>query len=278
MAITTYDGLIAAYATAEIISISKVTIATQSAAGLSSLWRATGVPVQGAIPTATASTCLTTLTGGYFADGKAQPYEVATGLTAYVGTINVSNTLACGAMLYDRIMHNGGLSANVTSLTAITGFDLSGITDRLIATDYSNIHWFAEIYSDIGTTGGVLTVTYDSPTATSRTTTITLGGASPANQDSRVVRIYPASGHPIKLINSVRLTTATGTAGSWGLTAARPIVYHNIPAVTITGSNLDFAGTGMPILATSGSCLFHIITTSSTSTGQLDGTITIIKG
>jgi len=278
MAITTYDGLVAAYASAAIISISKVTVATQAAGGQSSLWRATGWPIQGAIPTATGTTCVASLLGGYLQDGSTVPYTVATGNTAYIGASNLSQSLACGAMLYDRIMHNGGLAANITTLTAIVGFDVSGISDRMIAADFSNLHWYAEVYTDIGTTAGLVTVNYDSPTATGRTCTVTIGGTSPANQDSRAFRIFPASGHPIKLINSVRLTTSTGTAGSWGLTACRPILYQSIPALANGGSNLDFAGCGMPILATGGSCLFHILTTSTTSTGQMDGQLRVIQG
>lgn len=278
MAITTYDGLVAAYATAEIITLSKATVVTQAAGGQSSLWRATGWPIQGAIPTATGTTCITSLLGTYLANGQTEAYTVATGLTAYLGTSNLSESLAGGFMLYDRIMHNGGLVANVTSLTAITGFNVSGISDRLIATDYSNLHWYAEIYTDIGTTGGLVTVNYDSPTLTGQTCTVTIGGASPANQDSRVFRIFPATGHPIKLINSVRLTTSTGTAGSWGITACRPIAYQTVPALTQGGSDRDFAAIGMTVLASVGSCLFHIVTTSTTSTGQVDGMIAVIKG
>jgi hypothetical protein len=279
MAITTYDGLVQAYATSQPIWVSKVTVATQLAAGRSSLWRATGIPVQGAIPTVTGNTCLTTLAGAMRADGLSVGYTVATGNTAYLGKATFTQSLACNMYLYDRIMHNGGLAGNTTALTAIVGFDVSGISDRLIAADYSNLDWYAEIYTDIGTTASVVTINYDSPTATGRTCTVTIGGTSPANQDSRAFRIYPAVGHPIKLINSVRLTNSTGTAGSWGITACRPIANFAVPAVTIGGGvNLDFAGLGMPILATAGSCLFAILTTSTTSTGQLDGSLSVIQG
>lgn len=268
--ISTYDGLISAFNTGTSYVIAKASIATQGAGQFSSLWRGTGMPTQGGIPTATGSTCISTLTGSL------GTVTVTTGLTCYLSNLSINGSIANSFYIYDRIMHCGGFSANATTLTTVTGLNISGITNRGIAVDYTNIEWWTEIYTDIGTTGGVVTFTYDSPTSSTQTTTVTLGGTSPANQDSRAQRIIPNAGHPIVGIKSFRFTTATGTAGSWGITAARQLTQINMGQPNI-GVDKDFAGVGFPIVYND-SCIFFITLDSTTSTGVVDGLLKLIQG
>jgi hypothetical protein len=270
MAITTYDGLIAAFNTSQPFVIAKATIVTQGAGQFSSLWRGTGMPTQGGIPTATGATCISTLTGGLGI------ITLSSALTCYISNLSVNGSISNQFYVYDRIMHCGGFSANATGLTAITGLNISGVTGRGLVGDGSDIEWWTEIYTDIGTTGGVVTFTYDSPTSSVQTCVVTLGGTSPLNQDSRAQRIIPNAGHPIVGIKSFRFTTATGTAGSWGITAARILTEVNMGQPNV-GVDKDFAGIGFPIVYTD-SCIFFITLDSTTSTGVIDGYIKIIAG
>jgi hypothetical protein len=270
MAITTYDGLISALGNSTDYVIAKTSIATQGAGGFTSLWRGGGIPAQGGVPTATGTTCLSTLTGSL------GTVTVATGQTCYLSNLAVNGSLAHHFYVYDRILHNGGLVANSTASTALAGVDISGISDRYIATDASNIHWWAEIYTDIGTTGGLITFTYTSPTATSQSATVTIGGSSPLNQDSRAFRIIPAAGHPIVSIQSFRFTTSTGTAGSWGIVASRQLTTVNMGQIYI-GVDRDFAGVGLPKVGQN-ACIYFVILSSTTSSGAIDGRVQLIQG
>jgi hypothetical protein len=270
MAITTLDGIAAALPNGQDFVIAKASIATQGAGQFSSLWRGTGMPAQGGIPTATGATCISTLTGGLGA------ITLSSALTCYISNFYVNGSISNMIYCYDRIMHCGGFSANATGLTAITGLNLTGITDRGIAADCSNIEWWTEVYTDIGTTGGLVTFTYDSPTSSVQTCTVTLGGTSPLNQDSRAQRIMPNAGHPIVGIKSFRFTTATGTAGSWGITATNQKCVFNMGQPNV-GVDKNWADTRMAIVSTD-ACLFFITLDSTTSTGVIDGGIHIIAG
>lgn len=271
MAITTYDGLIAALPTGVEYVVSKASIATQGAGQFSSLWRGTGMPAQGGIPTATGATCISSLAGSL------GTITVTSGLTCYMSNMSVNGSITNSFCIYDRLLANGALVGNVTSLTTIVGVNVSGITNRGILADCSNVEWWTEVYTDIGTTGGVLTITYDSPTSSVQTTTLTLGGTSPANQDSRAQRIYPNVGHPIVGIKNCRLTTSTGTSGSWGFTATRRLVPWTNMGQPNVGVDKDFTGTGLPIVYTD-SCLMMFTLDSTTSTGVIEGTVKLISG
>lgn len=271
MPITTFDGLVAAMNTGVDYLVSKATITTQGAGQFSSLWRGTGWPAQGGIPTATGATCISSLTGSLGA------ITVATGLTCYMSNLSVNGSISNSFCVYDRILANGGLSANSTALTTLTGVTVSGIADRGILADASNVEWWTEIYTDIGTTSGVVTFTYDSPTSSVQTCVVTLGGTSPLNRDSRAQRIIPNAGHPIVGIKSFRFATATATAGSWGITATRrltPFVNMGQPSV---GVDKDFAGVGMPIVYND-SCVMFFTLDSTTSTGVIEATVKLIQG
>jgi hypothetical protein len=271
MAITTFDGLVAAMNMGMDYTVAKASIATQGAGQFSSLWRGTGMPAQGAIPTATGATCLSTLTGSLGV------VTVTTALTCYMSNLGVNGSISNSFYVYDRILANGGLSANATTLTTLTGVTVTGITDRGVLADASNVEWWTEIYTDIGTTSGVVTFTYDSPTSSVQTCVVTLGGSSPLNQDSRAQRIIPNAGHPIVGIKNFRFTTATGTAGSWGITATRrltPAINMGMPNV---GVDKDFAGVGMPIVYND-SCIMFFTLDSTTSTGVIEATVKLIQG
>jgi hypothetical protein len=271
MAITTFDGLVSAMNTGVDYTVAKASIATQGAGQFSSLWRGTGMPAQGGTPTATGATCISTLVGSL------GTVTVATGLTCYLSNLSVNGSISNSFYVYDRILHCGGFSANATTLTTITGVTVSGITGRGILADCSNVEWWTEIYTDIGTTPGVVTFTYDSPTSSVQTCVVTLGGTSPLNQDSRAQRIIPNAGHPIMGIKNFRFATATATAGSWGVTATRrltPSINMGQPNV---GVDKDFAGIGMPIVYNN-SCIMFFTLDSTTSTGVIEASIKLIQG
>ena len=271
MAITTYDGLIAGLGAGQSFLISKASIANQGAGGYTSLWRATGIPAQPAIPTATVSTVVNSVGGGAINNTM----TVATGLTAYMGRLGICGSLSHMFFVCDRIVHNGGLVANTTALTTLNTYDLP--TDRdLDLTNYSDIHYFYEIYTDIGVTGTTVTFGYDSPTSSAQTVVVAIGGASPLNRAGRMFEILPNTGHPIVRLKTARLTATTGTAGSWGIVGVQELGAGPMGQINI-GVMYDFAQVGLRKVS-SGAYMMAYIISSTTSSGTPNGMIKIITG
>lgn len=270
MAITTYDGLVAGFASGQSMLISKASLSNVAAGQYHSLFRATGVPTQPAVPTATVATCITAVTdtAGCINWGM----TVATGHTAYIGSLQISGSVVCGFFIADRLLHSGGYTSNATTLTAITAADLPN--DRgLDLTNYSDIHWFMETYTDLGATGSNYTFTYDSPTSSVQTSVVAVPNTCRA---SRLLEIIPNVGHPIVRLKSFRVTTASGTAGSWGITAVKDHGFYPSGTANV-GAMYDFAQTGLHDIPST-ACLFPYIIASATTTGVVAGMIRVIKG
>lgn len=274
MAITTYDGLVAGLASSQQYCINKASIATQGANGFTSLWRATGCPTQGSIPTVTGTSCYATLTGAI------GPLTVGSDLTGYIANLSICGSISHQFYLYDRLMHLGGLLGTASGATALvdcTVSTLSYLSTRGGRDDYSEIEWWLDIYSDIGTTARVITFTYTGPSASGQTCTLSYGGSSPLNQNDRCFRIIPATGgSAIVSIQSFSPAASTGTAGSWGITASRKLTMNTMGQVNV-GMSYDFAGVGMPKVYNN-SCIEMRILSSSTSSGVVIGSLNIIQG
>jgi hypothetical protein len=278
MAITSLDGVVNALGnSAQPLIINKASIATQLAGGFSSLWRATGVPAQGAIPGA-AAICTKALTG-------ALPFSNPTGgASSYLGrAFLVSGNSGTDVQVHDRLGHMGGLNGTLTTSQPVN-LDISGTGNNLAARrgtdDYSHVQWWVEIYSDIGTTARTLTVTYTRAPGgignTGRTLTIALGGASPANQDSRLFLLTPPAGEYIQSVESVQLDVSTGTAGSFGITATKSIGGMSL-GLANSGEVYDWAQLGFPNVPDD-ACLFPIVICGTTSTGTLYGNLKLVQG
>ena len=108
MTISTRDGIIDGLANNNNRIIwDKASLATQVVGQYCSLWRATGVPAQGAIPAA-AAYCTKALAGAIGFDNQTGP------ATSYLGY----HTLLCSAAntnleIHDRLAHMGGLNGTL---------------------------------------------------------------------------------------------------------------------------------------------------------------------
>lgn len=269
MAITTLDGLINSLGnSSQTHIVNKSSVSTQLAGGYTSLWRISSVPAAGAIPGA-AAVCTNATTGGL------PIITPAAGTTSYLARgsfiTSVANT---DIYIHDRLAHMGGLNATTTTAQTV-GVDVSGSGSNLVnrrgASDYSEVQWWIEIYTDIGTTGVTATVTYTNAAGTTgRTTTVTLGGASPANQDSRMFPIVGNGGEYIQSIQSITHAT-TGTAGSYGITATRMLT--SATSLVANGAVIaDWATLGLPRVHDS-ACLFFIINAGHATTGTVRGSL-----
>lgn len=102
--------------------VDKANIANQTTGGFSSLWRATGQPGQGAIPT-TPAVPTSALLGAMMFTNQTDPVK------SYIGWLylNSSNT-GTTPEIHDRLAHMGGLVLNVTTLQTITGMNLATLS------------------------------------------------------------------------------------------------------------------------------------------------------
>ena len=258
------------------ITWDKASLGTQVVGQYCSLWRATGVPAQGAIPAA-AAYCTKALTGAIGFDNQSAP---ATNYLAY-------HTLLCSAAntnleIHDRLAHMGGL--NGTLLTAQTvGIDLSTINAggsvpaaRLGDANYSDVMWFLEWYTATGATASNATVnvTYNDGT-TGNLAVIAIGGTAIAASQCR--QLVPAvNGRFIRGVNSVTLSASTGTAGSFGVTATRQRASMSAPIANRI-EVFDWAQLGFPEIPND-SCLFGMLMSTATSSGTIKGQGKIIHG
>ncbi len=278
MTIGTIDQLVNAMGNnSSRLIIDKASIANAAAGQFHSLWRATGQPGQGAIPGAVAVPDHTT-TG---AIGFTQQTAPATSYLASLEGLctNAGTTLE----IHDRLAHMGGLSGTVTTAQT-AGVDLNTLTANNVvarrgATDFSNVTWWLEWYSDTGTTAVTATVnvTFDDGTS-GNLSAVSLAATRRASFMQPLNGFIQAAdaGKFIRAVNSVTLSATTGTAGSFGVTATRyrAAFYKPVANARFTA---DWAGLGLPEIPNS-ACLFGVQIATTTSTGIVRATGKIVHG
>lgn len=253
------------------IVLDKASIASQTANSYCSLWRATGQPGQGAIPTVVA-TCNNTTVGTI---GFNQQMSPSTSYGAYleIATSNVAMTIE----LHDRLANMGGLNGTLTTAQSVN-LDLN----TLLATDnintrkgdanYSDVLWWLEWYTATGGTAvtATIVVTYNDGT-TGNLSVLSLAGSRPASHMIPLNSLIPSdkSGKFIRGIVSVTLSATTGTAGNFGVTVTRPRMTLSSPFANFKFI-ADWAQLGLPEIYNS-SAIFPIVFTPTTFTGTVRG-------
>lgn len=278
MTITTENGLLNALANnASRLVIDKASLASAVAGQTFSLWRATGQPAQGAIPT-TAAVPTKATTGAFEFDNQTAP---ATSYLAWL-SITAANS-AMGIEFHDRVAHQGGLVLNVTtSQTANLPIDLNTLApsaERVGASNFSDVQWFLEVYTAGGATASdaTINVTYDDA-STGNLNVVAVGGTLRAGRLIALTPLIPAGsqGKFIRGINSVILSASTGTAGNFGFTCTRQRTGFGLPLANVTQER-HWAQLGMPEVPND-SCLMMVVTCGTTSTGAMRGQGKIAHG
>ena len=274
MTITSLDELVNAMANnSSRLVIDKASLSNVAVAQFHSLWRATGQPGQGAIPTTVAVP--TNATTGTF--NFTQQTSPATTYIAYLEAVSSNN--AVSVEIHDRLAHSGGLVGNVaTAQTTNLPLDMSSllatdnIAERIGDADYGDIQWWLEWYTDTGSTATTITVnvTYNDAT----TGNLTAGSIAATRRASYMLPLNglipaAASGKRIRGVNSVTFTATTGTAGALGVTATRPRASLYCPLANARWS-ADWAALPLSDIPNS-SALFMIMMPGTTTTGTLRG-------
>ncbi len=256
--------------------LDKASLANQTAGRYCSLWRAAGLPAQGAIPAAAALCTNATLGAVQFAQQTAPA-------TSYIGILNlIGSNSAQTIEVHDRLAHSGG--GNLTLLTAQTNIavdllTLSAPADRIGDAAYGDVQWWLEVYADGGATASnaTINVTFDDGT-TANLNTLAVGGTIRIGNRFSVdaLRTTAQQARSIRGINSVTLSASTGTAGNFGFTCTRPRMYSPVLLANLVQKN-NWADTGLAEVP-NGACLEFMILPSTTSSGTLRGGGKIIHG
>ena len=269
--ITNRDQLIDALANNSTrIVIDKASIANTVAGQYHSLWRATGQPGQGAIPTAAAS-CNQSTVGGMQFSQQTAPAK------SYLAYLEAANSVNATTMeVHDRLMHMGGLNGTLTTAQTV-GLDFNGVTadnmvERIGDANYSDIQWWLEWYTDTGATAvsATVAVTYSDGT-TGNLTGVNLAATRRASFMQPLNGLIPAAaaGKFIRAVNTVTLSASTGTIGNFGVTATR---LRGSLFMPIANAKFSADWANLPINTIPNSaCPFIVVLASTTSTGTLRG-------
>lgn len=279
MTITTVDQLVSAMGNnSSRIVFDKASVANAVVAQFYSLWRATGQPGQGAIPT-TAATCDNTLVGALQFNQQTPP------ATSYLAILEgLCGNAGTTFEIHDRLMHMGGLSGTVTTaqtvnLDLFANLALDNLDVRKGDANFSDVQWWAEWYADTGATASNATVnvTYNDGTS-NNLTAFAMPNTARASRLVALNGLIPAAdaGKYIRDINSVTLSASTGTAGNFGFTATRYRGGNYWPLANARFT-ADWAALGLPEIPNE-SCLFGIQLANATSTGIVRATGKIIHG
>jgi hypothetical protein len=279
MAITTRDQLINALANnSSRLIMDKSSVANMVAGRMCSLWRATGQPGQGAIPTTAAVPTNATLGSFGFANQTAPT-------TTYLGYLAaMSSNNAMTLEIHDRLAHMGGLVLNVATQQNITGLDLGagGLNldaERRGDADYSDVQWWLEVYTDGGATAANATIncTFDD-NSTGNLNVVAVGGTIRAGMMFALTPLKTTAQQAlfIRAINSVTLSVSTGTAGNFGFTATRQLSMLNLPLANKAEIG-DWAQLGLPEVPNN-ACLVPLVMPSTTSSGTMRGAGKLIHG
>ena len=253
------------------IVLDKASIASQTANSYCSLWRATGQPGQGAIPTVVA-TCNNTTVGTIGFNQQTSP------ITSYGAYLEIATGNAAMTMeLHDRLANMGGLNGTLTTAQSVN-LDLSTLlsTDNINVRkgddNYSDVLWWLEWYTATGATAvtATIAVTYNDGT-TGNLSALSLASSRPASHMIPLNSLIPSaqSGKYIRGIVSVTLSATSGTAGNFGVTVTRPRMTLSSPFANFKFI-ADWAQLGLPEIYNS-SAIFPIVLTPTTSTGTVRG-------
>lgn len=269
--ITNRDQLIDALANnSSRIVIDKAIIANAAAGQYHSLWRATGQPGQGAIPTAAAN-CSQSTTGCLTFSQQTDPTK------SYLAYLEATcSNSATTLEVHDRLMHMGGLNGTLTTAQTV-GIDFNGVTadnmaERIGDANYSDIQWWLEWYTDTGATvvAATVAVTYSDGT-TGNLTGVGLAATRRASFMQPLNGLIPAaaSGKFIRAVNTVTLSATTGTAGNFGVTATR---LRGTLFMPIANAKYGADWASLPISTIPNSaCPFIAVLASTSNTGLLRG-------
>lgn len=186
---------------------------TQTLGTWMDMWKAEGRTPGGSVPTSAAAPTSATL-------GAVEFENATSGFTKYLlgfGSVGIPDESSL-FVLYDRLLHIGGLDGTVTTAQTVGG----SITRN--TGGEGNEIWVV-FYTAVGATAQTITASYTNQDGTSgRTTKAVPFNVRGYNFDFVTYSLPLQDGDTgVRAVASVTLSGSTGTAGNFGIVIARPL-------------------------------------------------------
>jgi hypothetical protein len=212
-------------------------LGTPGQSGFYSYWTVDGNPSGGAVPTTVENPTNAT-------SGGLRQTNPGGGRQKWIQSICAASHLAGTLILYDRLLHIGGLSGTVTTSQTVGG-TLTRYTNGV-----GNIA-FTEIYTNVGTT--TTSINMDSYTDQDNNTGQvgrTVLFPNGFNVTPAVRFLVPSDEDTgVRAVASVDLVATTGTAGNFGVTIGHPLLSIELQGAGIP-AGYSFVHKGMPEVLT----------------------------
>lgn len=241
--------------------------ATPVAGQWTSLWEYNGNPAHGAAPGAVSIPDNTT-------DGGLKQTDPGGGRTKWLTGGMFQSGAAGSLMLYDRLLHIGGLNATTTTAQTVGGT----LTRYTGSESVGNQIWL-EIYTQIGATNTTIDVEYtDQDGNTGITAPVASFGGTSRREAQRMIPMSLASGDTgVRACADCDIVATTGTAGSFGVSIIRPLAYWDFSNVAL-GSTKDFmTSTTMGIEIKTDACLALAFFCNSTTAITINGCLVFVE-
>lgn len=230
-----------------------------------SLWTYDGQPAAGVAPTTVAVPDNTT-------DGGLKQTDPGGSREKWLHACLCTGLNGGTLMLYDRLLHIGGLSGTSTSAQTVAGTltrNTGGVGNFAMA----------EIYGQVGSTGTTATISYtdEAGNAGAVSPSIVFGGTN-FREQTRALLFPLASGDKgIQAVASVTLAASTTTAGNFGITIARPLAIFDIPVGGGPGGRTFAQGLpGLPKIDVD-ACLAWLWFPTSTAAPEIAGGLSLLE-
>lgn len=239
----------------------------QSAVGKpTSAWTTSGQPAHGAAPGGTARNPTNATPGAL---GQANPSNGRQKwlASAFFGGWAPSSLLVC---MCDRLADISGLSGTSTSLQSFSGLSVTRYTGSAAAGNQI----LMEVYTLIGgTTARTLTVNYTNESGAASTTSVfPVGGPGAWNRNPANCALVPLAvgDRGVRSVESVQLDGSTGTAGDFGITIFRPLLYMSSCNGPGGGTTEPLCGPEPMVEILTGACLTFYLANTLTTQSQFD--------
>jgi hypothetical protein len=221
--------------------------ATFTSGYLYSMWKWEGFPGPGATPTSAAVPTNATAGAMPFTDPGGGRQKWLMGLLVGV------RGSAAYLFVYDRLLHNGGLSGTVTTAQTVGG-TLTRHTGGV-----GNQIWIENYNAAVGSTPQTITASYTNQAGTSGRTTqaVTFGGGSSSgyNDASMMIQLPLQAGDTgVRAVASVTISGSTGNAGNFGVTILSPIAWVSVTDSGGVAKSFAAGSTGLPAIE-AGACI-----------------------
>lgn len=229
--------------------------AASIAGGWKSMWRYNGSPAgasaaPGAVATPTNAT-----------EGSLLQADAGGSRSKWLVGGALSSSAAGTFILYDRLLHIGGLNGTTTTAQAV-----GGTIGRYTGASSVGNELLVEIYTQIGSTGTTAVINYTDPDNNAAATPAFIIGGTGYREAQTVLRVPLAAGDGgVRAVTDIDLLATTDTAGDFGVTVIRPLMTFGVGAAGCSDFvNMFLTGKG-PVELQDGACLGWLYSTNSTT-------------